>query len=104
MECPLPDKQLVQHAAQTVDVAATIDTMALTACLLGRHVGRRPGIFSPRPNLLLFQRQAEVDQVGSAVLAQQDVARFHVTVDQPLFVGVMQSLSNRANQFDRLAN
>ena len=92
-------QQFVEHDAQTENVAATIDPMPLASGLFWRHVGGRPGVLRPLADVLFFECQPEIDDVRLTVVADQNIARLHVTMDESLLVGVMQSVSDGRHQF-----
>ncbi len=83
-------QHLVQHAAETVDVAAAVHGIAND--LLGTHVQGRPDSDS-RPRQLGATggadcpRNAEVGHEGVAVL-EQDVLGLDVSMDDIMCVGV----------------
>ncbi len=82
-------QRLVGHQPQAVLVAE--GRHVLVQRLFGRDVLRRAGEHLPgeRRGSLRSQQpgNAEVGQVGVAVLVQQDVGRFHVAVDDAVAVG-----------------
>ena len=92
-------QQLVEHDAQTEDVAAAIDPMSLATGLFGTHVGRRPGVLRSFADVLFPECQPEINDVRLAVVADQDVARLHIPMDESLLVGVMQGVSDGRDQF-----
>ena len=91
-ERPLAGGEVVEHHAQREQVAARV--VAHELHLLGRHV--RPGAHRQREFLVqqvgqvVVARQAEIDQHGGAVGAEQDVAGLDVQVHQVLAVQVVQ--------------
>ena len=78
----VPGQELPQHDAQAVDVGARVRDLA--ARLLGRQVRRAPEHDAGRRLLLLQHaaRQTEVGQLHLAEIAEQDVGRRDVAVDQ----------------------
>lgn len=69
--------------------------MPFPASLLGAHVERRACPCAMRAEVLFFQRHAEIGQVGSAAGVDEDVGRFHVAMDHPVQMGVVQGFGNR---------
>jgi hypothetical protein len=94
-ERQLAGQQLVKDDAKAVNVAAAIDLVSLAARLLGAHVGRRAEHLTlDRHGAVagIALGQAEIDQPGRALLAQHDIAWFHIPVDDAHFVGVPQGI------------
>ena len=91
----VPGQQLPQHDAQAVDVGARVGDLA--ARLLGREVRRAPEHHAGRGVLLLEHaaRQPEVGQLHLAEVAEQDVGRRDVAVDQ-VQVAVAVDVGERA--------
>ena len=104
----LPGEHLVQQAAQTVDVAPSVEC-ALARSLLGAHVrGRaeddpRPGELPPSGRIDR-PRDAEVGHDGLAV-GQQDVFRLDVSMHDIAAVRIAQGVchftDDRDGMFDR---
>src|ERR1700685_1063060 len=67
-------EQFVEHDPEAEDVAAAIHPVPFTASLLGAHVAGSSGILWPFSDILLPQRQTEIDDRRCAVPADQDVA------------------------------
>ena len=82
-EQPLAGQQLIQHDAAGEDVRATVNRLA--AHLLGRHIGElafedaRLGLGLARG---LHFGDAEVDELDLALVADHDVLRGYIAVDQ----------------------
>ena len=55
------DHQLVEYHAKAKDIGSPIDTMPFSASLLGAHVGGSSCKLWPRADILLVQRQSEID-------------------------------------------
>ena len=98
-------EHLVGNAAETVEVAATVE-VRIRRCLLGTHVARRPHR-DPRLGQAVPLRSgnrptdAKIhDQCVSA--AQQDVFWLDVAVDDVVAVGVAQRVGDFADDRDRL--
>ncbi|CAG8865819.1 hypothetical protein PS627_01738 [Pseudomonas fluorescens] len=94
-ERQLPDQEFVEHHTQRIQVGTAIDVHA--ARLLGAHVARRADRETGLGELgAVIQRlgDTEVRQHHSAIDAEQDVGRFHVTVHQPLGMGITQRLGD----------
>jgi hypothetical protein len=100
-ESPLSGEHLVQHTAESPDIATTVHI--LTPRLLGAHVGRRPqhgsGFASgwsvrvePRVEGGFADRlgQAEVKQLDAAVGGETDVPGLEVAVQDALLVSHLQ--------------
>ncbi len=99
LERPATRQQFVKHDAQAENVAATINPMPLASGLFGTHVGRRPGVNWSLADVLFSERQPEIDDIGLTVVADQDIARLHVPMDESLLVGVMQGVGYGRRQF-----
>ena len=92
-------QQLVEHDAQTEDVAATIDAMPFATCLLGTHVSGSSGALRSLADVLFSECQPKINDVRLAVVANQNVAGFHIPMDQSLLVGVVQGIRHGRDQF-----
>ena len=87
-------EHLVEENAEREDVGARIDGLAL--CLLGRHVGRRPGKvsftrFGDGGSLALHQgshwfRETEVEHFDPPILGHHDVVGLQIPVNDALGV------------------
>ena len=88
-------QQVVQRAAQTIDVRADIDRVAVVA-LLGGHVVERAEKLAGRrdlsfPTRIVHQpRQAQVEHLHLAGRREHQVGRLDVAVDQAVFMDVLQ--------------
>ena len=80
----------VQHAAQTIEIAAGIDRAAVG--LLGGHELRRPQHASRpgQPPAAEEARDAEVGELQHPSLGQQEIAGLDVAMDYAAVVGVPQ--------------
>ena len=79
LEWRLAGERVVERAAQRIDVCAEVDLLA--AALLGRDVvGRAPDLV----RVALHRREAEVHQLGRAVLGVEHVLGLHVAVHESL--------------------
>ena len=101
----LPGQQLVQHAAEGVDVAPAVDA-ALPAGLLRAHVGRRADRHAGPGQGLLAAGRAGDPEVGHQRLAvgEQDVLRLDVPVDDVVAMGVVQRQGRLPDDADRLVH
>src|SRR5215469_18950412 len=77
--------------------------MPLATSLFWRHVGRCPDITWSLAHVLFPQRQAEIRNERLLAFVQQDVARFDVAMDKASFMGVVQRLRDRRDEFDGLS-
>ena len=93
----LSGQQVVQHGPQPVDVGPGVDPLALAAGLLGGHVRGRAAT-SWRRLARDRDRQAEVDQPRHAVVAQDDVLRLDVAVQQAAGVDLGQPRGDLLDQ------
>ena len=100
---------LIEDGAQSVDIACRAD-IARPGGLLGSHVaGRaqdRPGARFAAPSSvtpLAIRSQAEVGDLWTAVLAQKDIARLEVAVDDALLMGRVHGQRQRLHQQGRFA-
>ncbi len=93
-------EQLVEHDAQAEDVATAVDPVPFAAGLFGRHVGGRARIIRSLADIFFSQGQSEIDDVRLAVVADQDVGRLHITMNEPLFVGIVQRVGDSGDQLD----
>ena len=104
----LSSEQLVQHAGETVLIAATVE-VAIRCRLLGTHVGRGAETHAGAGERLRCAqigaraRNAEVGEQRYAVL-QQDVLRLHVTMDDPVPVRILQSIRDRSGDAHGVGN
>lgn len=87
--------------AQAEDVAAAIDPVPFATGLFGTHVGRRARVLWSLADVLFPQSQTKIDDEWLAVFPDQNVARLHVPMHKPLFVGVVQGFRDRRHQFGR---
>ena len=88
-----PDHELVEHAAQGVDVGAGVDGVA--PGLLGGEVGGGAHHRADLGEVVVGgggdgPGDAEVGHLHEAVLVDEDVARLHVAVDHAVAVGEAQ--------------
>ena len=95
-------QQLIKHRAEAVNVAAAVHAMPFTPRLFGTHVVGCPReARATTAEVLVPQRQAEIDEVRLAFGVDEDVARLDVPVHQPMLVGVVQRLGQRGHQLGR---
>lgn len=64
--------------------------MSFSTCLLRRHIGGSSSVLRSLADVFFSKCQSEIHDVRSSVLADQDVTRLHVPVDESLFVGMVQ--------------
>ena len=95
---------LVQDRPQRIDVRRRPDVRDLAAGLLRGHVARRAHDRAGRRQARFVQLlgQAEVRDLGRAVLRQQHVGRLQVAVNDPLLVGRLHGPGQRLDQPRRL--
>jgi hypothetical protein len=100
---------MVQRRAGAVLVRCRSDVLDVAARLFWGHVGRRPhdcpALCETRALLLQPAREAEIGEVKRPLVIDQNIARFHVAMDDPLFVCVRQrpgQLDDKSNRFSRL--
>ncbi len=101
LEGVMPGQQLIHHRAQGKYVALAVEGMF--ACLLRRHVKRRPDISRElrlHDVAAIDHGDAEVSQLDVAVLGQQDVARLDVAMNDALAMGVVERLGGLVNDVD----
>jgi serine/threonine protein kinase len=67
-------------AEQAENVGSAIDAMPLAPCLFRTHVGGSTGISQAGIDVILLERQPKVDQVRVAVVIEQDVSWFDVSM------------------------
>ena len=98
----LAGEQLVEHRAEQVDVGAGVDRGAVARRQLGGHVGGGTehladvaGAGQELGQLVAGAHgDAPVEQVGLAVVAEHDVARLEVEVDDAAGVGVVDGVAD----------
>ncbi len=95
-----PGQQFVEHDADGVDIAPSIDQRRIPGDLLRAHVGQRADQL-PFACLQCFGRRrfeksgdAEVEHLRLAQAIDQDVARFDVAVDDAPLVRVLEGVAN----------
>ena len=100
VEGDVPDEHLVEHDAERVDVGLPVDVVAER--LLGRDVVRRAEHAAVGGQPLLLQRagDAEVGDLGGALLVDEDVLRLDVAVDDAARVRGAE----RAGDLDRVGD
>ena len=103
-----PREHLVEHAAQTVDVAATIES-PLPDDLLRAHVDRsadrQTGVGQLIPSFALGSRERLGDaEIGYQRMRfrKQDVCRFDVSVDHPAPMSIVQRIGYLARDSRRV--
>ena len=99
-EGDLAGEDVVEGAAQRIDVAARVDRARMPR-LLWRDVVERPHGGAVAGDLLFLGQvdgEAEVRQLGRPVARDQDVERVDVAVDQPLLLGVLEPERHLADQ------
>ena len=99
------DQKLEKQDPERVDVDSLVEITA-PAHLLGRHVGDRTddplGDASARLGVFLAFGDAEVGHLGDAVfLAQKDVGRLEIAVNQPLGVRCAHAAQDHAEDRER---
>ena len=87
-----PDRALVEHHAQRIEVGAMVEPTATG--LLGAHVVRRAADHARLVALLGEHREAEVGELRLVARRQQHVGRLHVAMDDPLMVRVVERLGH----------
>ena len=95
-------QQLVKDHAKAVDIRTRVNAMAFIPRLLGAHVGDGADEGGASAHVLLPQRQAEIDEHGTAARYEEDVARLDVAVDEAALVCVLQRQGDVLDNFDRL--
>ena len=105
LEGGTPGQHLVENRTQRVDVAARVRGAALALRLLGADVEHGPHE-RPRARQLrlrgLVEREAEVGELGSAALLDQDVRGLDVTVNDAGLVRGADGLGDLLRDRDRL--
>ena len=96
-------EQLIERAAEAVDVGPNVDRTAVGGLLGGHVIGRPHGLARARhllPARLLAMKsgQAQVQHLQLSLGREHQVRRLHVAVDQPVFVGVLQPQGGLAGQ------
>src|SRR5215471_7879657 len=89
----LPRQHLVQHAAQGVDVAASVE-LTVAGGLLGTHVARGAERQAGFGHAVAAgggygQRDTEIRDQGLAIM-EENVLRFDIPVDHPVAVRVIE--------------
>ena len=73
--------------------------MPFTTCLLGAHISWRSGTAWPSADILLLQREPEINDIWLTLLIQKDISWFNVPMHNPFFMCVMNRLSYRCYKF-----
>ena len=107
-------RHLVDHGAERKQVAPRVHLFA--PGLLGRHVGHRAERRSRHRQLVVGRhrrrgvrrldqlRQAEVEDLHAALVADEDVSRLDVAVDDPLGVRRVQSISQLDGEIEHVGH
>ncbi len=101
----MPREHEIPRAAQRVDVAADLGSLAV-AGLFGGHVvdrpHRRPGPRDRRIGVVVqHSREPQIGKLDHSVATDQHVAGLDVAVDDSHFVGVLERLRDLPHDFDR---
>jgi hypothetical protein len=93
--------ELVQHRAERVEIRAAVD--ALSAQLLRRHVRGRAEERARRGEARAIRRErdAEVAELGAALVREPDVVGLEVAVDEPVLVHEGERVEHVARDGDR---
>ncbi len=107
LERRISREHLVEQAAERVDVAARVD-VALSRRLLRAHVARRPQRQPGLGQFLAAHRahrpcDTEVGHPGMAIL-QEDVLGLEVAMNEPMAMGVIEGISDLAEELQRLVD
>src|SRR5262245_51834762 len=95
----LAGEDLVEHAAEREHIRARVERW-IAALLLGRHVARRADDgCSQRLGNVELARDAPVEHVDLAVIAEQYVAGLEIAMHDPFFMGERE----RATHIDERA-
>ena len=100
----MASEQLVEHRAKSIDIRRLVKFCSFTGSLFRRHVARCAHHFQrARDRAFCFQQsgQSEICEMGFAVLIEQDVPWFDVTMKNAVFMRVMHSAREFGDQFHR---
>lgn len=98
---PTSRNHLIQKYSEAPYIGTTIQGVGLPLCLLRRHVREGSGNLTARFTLLLgTDCKSEVCDLRTTVGTQQDVCRLQVSVEQPVLVGMVNSIGNLDQQVD----
>lgn len=90
----LPREHGIGNYTQTVNIGASIQ-IQITLRLFGRHIGRRPdreaGHGDHRVVGRHLTRNAKIRNQRPAILGEEDVAGFHVSMQKALLMGIIQA-------------
>ena len=102
-----PREELIDHGSERVDVGPRVDPVQVAAHLLRAHRCQCPddlpleGQLRPRPLAALDKaRHAEVENLGIAVFADQDIRGLEVAVDDTFSVRILDGLAHLCQHCD----
>ena len=91
-------EHFVEHQAKRIDVTPAIGLAAIET--LRRHIAQRArGLVDVRG--LFMAQQAEIRDAGAVPIADQDIGRLDVAVDQAAFVNLRHTREDLAHHHDR---
>src|SRR5439155_16058208 len=98
-------EQLVEHRTKSINIRGIAEFCVFTGSMLRRHVtGCAQRLTRARDCAFSFDqsRQAKVGQLRFAFCIEQNIPRFNISMQNPVFVRVMHSARDLCDQFRRL--
>ena len=103
LERPTARQQLVENYAQTIDIAARIDQVSITARLFRAHVGRGAREDATVAEIFVAQSKSEIGDQAVAIFIEQDIGGLDVAMNQAAPMRVVQTFGQFSNQLGRFA-
>src|SRR6266487_265748 len=98
----MASEQLVKHCAESVDVRGARNARVISHCLFRRHItGSAQNFHRARSGTLCFDQpgQPEIGEMRFAFCVEQDVSGFDVSMQNAVFMRVMNCAGQLGDQF-----